>query len=334
VRCLPLAALIAAGALLAHCRHGTVASGAPAASLPVEPLELPALLDLRDKRLDQLRVSANGTLLFTRWALSEAAFDYRVVHLPDGAPVWSWQGSFRNSLWQLALSPEGTAGFVFLPLGPEAPFLIFRVSGTPIPMTDVEFTGGAWARGGGWFGGSSGAYNADGTLRGKPVPDWVKVRDELFMTGTRPDTLRYMHAGNVMEWDGRTPPTVAGSWHCAPQVKQHRLSPKEPVRFSPDGRYIAWILQSSGALTVCDGESGLEFEIAPSPAPAAWTDSRHLWWLDEGAVAGMDVLTRQNMPRILLPGGAEAVSLAASTHPPALFVGTGEGHLFRIPLSH
>ncbi len=300
----------------------------------MEPLEVPALLDLRDKRLEQLRVSANGALLFTRWALSEEAFDYRVVRLPDGVPVWNWQGRLRNDLWQLALSPAGTAGFVFLPLGPEEPFLIFRVSGAPIPMADVEFTGGAWAHGGGWFGGSSGAYNADGTLRGNPVPDWVKVRDELFMTGTRPDTLRYMHAGDVKEWDGRTPPTVVGAWHCAPRVEQHRLSPKEPTRFSPDGRYIAWTLQSSGALTVCDGESGLEFEITSSPAPAAWTDSRHLWWLEEGAIAGMDVLTREKLPRLLLPGGAEAVSLAASIQPPALFVGTGDGQLFRLPLSH
>jgi hypothetical protein len=117
-------------------------------------------------------------------------------------------------------------------------------------------------------------------------------------------------------------------------VEQHRLSPKAPGRFSPDGRYIAWSLQSSSALTVCDGESGLEFEIAPSAAPAAWTDNRHLWWIDAGALVGMDVLTREDVPRILLPGGAKAVSLSASTQPPALFVGTGTGHLFRIPLSH
>lgn len=333
-RLLPLAALVFAGALLTQCRHGTVAEGAPAASRLVEALEVPTLLDLRDSRLEELRVSANGTLLFTRWALPEGAFDYRVVRLPDGAPVWSWRGHLRNQLWLLALSPDGTAGFVFLPLGPEAPFIIFRDSGSPIPMTDVEFTGGAWASGGGWFGGSSGAYDADGTLRGSPVPDWVKVKDELFMTGTRPDTLRYMHAGNVMEWDGRSPPTVVGAWPCASRVEQHRLSPKAPGRFSPDGRYIAWILKASSALNVCDGESGLEFQIAPSPAPAAWTDSRHLWWLDEGALAGMNVLTRESLPRIQLPGGAKAVSLAASTQPPALFVGTGTGHLFRIPLSH
>lgn len=332
-RLLSLAALALAGALLTHCRHDTVAEGAPAASRPVEPLALPALSDLRDSRLEELRVSANGTLLFSRWALPDDVFDYRVSRLPDGAPVWSWRGSLRNDLWHLALSPDGTAGFVFLPLGPEAPFIIFRDSGAPIPMTDVEFTGGAWARGGGWFGGASGAYNADGSLRGGPVPSWLNVKDELFMTGTRPDTLRYMHAGDVMEWDGRTPPTVVGAWECASRVAQHRLSPKVPVRFSPDGRFIAWVLQSSGALTVCDGQSGLEFEVAPRSAPAAWTDSRHLWWLDEGAVAGMDALTRESLPRLLLPGGARAVSLAASTQPPALFVGTGTGHLFRIPLS-
>jgi hypothetical protein len=135
-----------------------------------------------------------------------------------------------------------------------------------------------------------------------------------------------------MEWDGRSPPHVVGTWRCASRVKQHRLSPKEPGRFTPDGRYIAWLVQSTGALTVCDGESGQEFEVAPNPAPAAWTDDRHLWWLDEGALAGMDVLTRERMPRIPLPDGARAVSLAASTQPPALFVGTSAGQLFRIPL--
>ncbi|WPB82229.1 hypothetical protein KYC5002_24320 [Archangium violaceum] len=332
MRALPLAALALAGALLTHCRHGAVTEGAPAASPPVEPLELPAPRGLQDGRLEQLRVSASGTLLFTRWALPDAVFDYRVVHLPEGAEVWSWRGSLRNDLWLLALSPDGTAGFVFLPLGPEAPFVIFRVSGAPIPMTEVEFTGGAWASGGGWFGGSSGAYNADGTLRGGPVPDWQHVRDELFMAGTRPGTLRYVHAGDVMEWDGRSPPGVAGPWRCASQLEQHRLSSKEPARFSPDGRYIAWALSSSGALTVCDGESGQELEVAPSAAPAAWTDDRHLWWLDDGALTGMNVLTRERMPRIPLPDGGRAVTLAASTQPPALFAGTSTGRLFRIPL--
>ncbi|WP_224369035.1 hypothetical protein [Hyalangium versicolor] len=331
-RLLSLVALALTGALLTHCRHGAEGGGPPSASPSIEPLEVPSLLGLRDSRLDQLQVSANGTLLFSRWALPDAAFDYRVVRLPDGAPVWSWQGSFHNDLWKLALSPDGTAGFVFLPVGPEAPFIIFRSSGAPIPMTDVEFTGGAWANGGGWFGGSSGAYNADGTPRGKPVPDWVKVKDELFLTGTRPDTLRYMHAGSVMEWDGRSPPTVAGAWRCASQVEQHRLSPHEPGRFSPDGRYIAWVLRASSALTVCDGESGLEFELSPNPAAVAWTSNRHLWWIHEGSLLGMDVVTRESLPRIQLPGGAKAVSLAASTQPPALFVGTGTGHLFRIPL--
>ncbi|ADO70663.1 hypothetical protein [Stigmatella aurantiaca] len=334
MRLLPLSALMLAGALLIHCRHGAGAGGAPAAASRIEPLELSALGDLRDKRLDQLRVSANGALLFTRWALSDGGFDYRVVQLPDGQPVWSWQGTLQNQLWQLALSPDGPIGFVFLPLGPEAPFIIFRASGAPIPMTDVEFTGGAWASGSHWFGGSSGAYNADGTLRGKPVPDWLKVKDELFMPGSRPETLRYMHAGNVMEWDGRSTPTVVGSWQCAPQVEQHRLSPLEPLRFSSDGRYVAWTLKASKALTVCDGESGLDFEISPNPAPAAWADNRHLWWLDAGALLGMNVLTREALPRIPLPEGEKAVSLAASIQPPALFVGTEQGHLLRIPLSH
>jgi len=329
-----LSALLLAGTLLPQCRHGpgveVLAASTPGSP---EPLEVPALLELRDKRLDQLRVSADGSLLFTRWALSEDAFDYRVVHLPDGAPVWSAKGTPRNGLWTLELSPEGSAGFVFLPLERDSSFIIFRAAGAPIPMTDVEFTGGSWAQGGGWFGGSSGAYNADGTRRGKSVPDWLKVEEELFLPGIRPDTLRYMHDGHVMEWDGRDPPTAVGAWHCSQQAKQHRLTPSEPVRFSPDGRYIAWVLRSTGALTVCDGESGAEFELAPHPTPAAWVDNQHLWWLDAGALVGMDVLTRERTPRLPLPDGAKAVSLAASTSPPALFVGTEQGRLFRLPLS-
>lgn len=41
------------------------------------------------------------------------------------------------------------------------------------------------------------------------------------------------------------------------------------------------------------------------------------------------VLTRERMP---LPDGARAVTLEASTQPPALFAGTSTGRLFRIPL--
>ncbi|WP_257447513.1 hypothetical protein [Archangium lipolyticum] len=327
-----LSALVLASALLTHCRHGPEAETRPAADAgpgAVEPLDLPVP---RGQRPDQLRVSEDGRLLFTRWVLEEDTFDYRVVDLTSGEPVWDWRGSLRNGLWTLVLSPEGGAGFVFLPSGPEAAFLIFRASAAPIVMSEAEFTGGTWARGGGWFGGSSGAYNADGSRRGKAVPDWRAVKDELFLPGREPDTVRYMHAGHVWEWNGRTAPRVVGEWRCTSQVEAHRLTPSEPVRFSPEGRYIAWRLKASNALTVCDGESGEEFALAPGPAPAAWTDAHHVWWLEAGAILGMDVRTRERLPRRVLPSGAKAVALAASVHPPALFVGSEQGHLYRLPL--
>ncbi len=330
-----LSALLLASALLTHCRHGAEATpphGETTGPGTFQPLDLAPPPGPGDPRLDQLRVSEDGQLLFTRWALGEDLFDYRVVRLPGGEPVWDWRGGFPNGLWTLALSPEGAAGLVFLPTDPDASFLIFRASAAPLALTGVEFTGGTWARGGGWFGGSSGAYNLDGTPRGKRVADWLQVKDALFLPGLRPDTVRYMHGGQVLEWDGRTAPIEVGEWRCVPRVGAHRLTSSEPVRFSPDGRYIAWRLKASQALTVCDGDSGEEFELAPGPTPAAWTDAQHLWWLDAGTLRGMDVRTRERLPGPALPPGERAVALAASVHPPALFIGTERGHLLRLPL--
>lgn len=350
-----MSALVLAGALLTHCRRGAEdtaqqpppapAKPTPAASSPPtpsppslrpgapEPLEVPALGELRGKRLEQLRVSANGALLFTRWEVAEETFDYRVVHLPTGKRVWGWKGVLPNDRWNLQLSPEGSAGIVFLALGPEAPYTLFRLSGAPTPLSNTEFPGGVWASGGGWFGGAFGAYNADGTPRGQKVPDWLDVEEELFIAGTRPDTLRYMHAGKVFEWDGRGTPTEVGSWRCSEQVKQHWMSHMEPPQISPDGRFIVWTVRDSGALTVCDGESGKELELAPGATPTGWADNRLLWRIDAGALVGMDVLTRENTPRITLPEGEKAVALAVATQPPALFVGTDKGRLLRIPLT-
>lgn len=337
MRFVSLSALLLAGALLTHCRHGTVDAGVStrsvARSSSPELLEVPVLADLRDKRLEHLRVSANGELLFARWDVSEGALDYRVVHLPTGKLVWSWQGAMRADRWRLSLSPDGAAGIVFLALGLDSHYTIFRVSGEPIPMMDVEFASGAWANGGGWVGGPLGAYNADGSFRGNPVPNGLKTKADLYIPGARPGTVRYMYAGSVFEWSGDAPPVVLGPWKCSDEVVQHwyRL-PEKAVRISPDGRFVAWTVMSSDALTVCDGESGEEFEVAPTSTPAAWVNNRVLWRLDAGTLVGLDVLTREETQRITLPGGERAVSLDASTQPPALFIGTDQGRLLRIPL--
>jgi hypothetical protein len=333
-------ALILVGTTLTHCRHDTGPRSQQVTSLStptpdaIETLTVPALADLRGQRLEQLRVSANGALLFTRWALPENTFDFRVVHLPTGSPLWSGKTVSRSGPWTLALSPDGSAGFVFLPLGPEAPFILFRLSAPPLAMTDVEFTGGAWASGGKWFGGSSGAYAADGKPRGKPIPHWQEVQDELFLPGVRPDTVRYMDAGNVFEWNGLEAPSVVGSWACSAQVSRHRLSPTEPVGFSPDGRFIAWHLKDTQALTLCDGESGEDIELASGPTSAAWLDRQRLWWISGGSIVGRNVIKRQALACPPLPDGEKAIALAASIQPPALFVGTDKGRLLRISIDH
>lgn len=337
MRFVSLSALLLAGALLTHCRHGAVDAGVSktleAGSASPELLDVPALADLQESRLDQLRVSDNGELLFTRWEVAEGDFDYRVVHLPTGKLIWSWRGILKVDRWRLSFSPDGSAGIVFLPIGLETPFIIFRVSGEPIPMTDIEFSGGAWANGGGWFGGPLGAYNADGSVRGKMVPNGLKTEEDMYVAGTRPDTLRYMYAGSVFEWSGNAPPIELGPWKCSDDVVRHWLwAPEKRRRVSPDGRFIAWTVTSSDALTVCDGESGEEFEVAPNSTPAAWVNNRVLWRLDAGALVGLDVLTREETQRITLPGGEKAVALDASTQPPALFIGTEQGRLLRIPL--
>lgn len=295
-----------------------------------EPLALSTLQAPRSKRLDQLRVSSNGALLFARWAVREG-FDYRVVYLSTKKLLWSWKGRFKSDLWELALSPEGSVGYASLPLDAAGAIFIFNTIGKPLSLS-LEYAGGAWANGGAWFGGPTGSYNADGRPRSGPaLPDWTQIEPVLFRPGARSGTIRYVHAGSVFEWEGQGPPVEVGRWNCPEDG--HFLGTQEPLQFSPDGRFVAWLSSSKDQLTVCDGNSGAEFQVAPQDTPFAWVDDHTLWRIDAGELVGLDVLTHESTPRLKLPEGAKAVALGASTHPPALFVGTEAGKLWRIPLT-
>lgn len=287
----------------------------------------------------RLEVSADGALLLAVRRDAAHPYAYTLLHTGTGQVLWQAADvcCAGPPPWDVLPAPKGGAAAVLYPDPgqPQGSYRLLLPDGKPVPLPD--FSGGAWAADGSWLGGSLGAFAADGRARGAAVPNAKKVPDVLFGPGPTPGTLRYVDGAQRYQWDGAHPPRPAGPWRCAAAQKQRNLDGPSvaPVRFSSDGRFVAWSARSdTRTVFVCDAEDGQEQGLPGEVLSFAFAGPAELYY-----VAADGSLWRRALPfgkpaAVRLPGNVKEQprSVAVAADARSLYVGTQEGNVYRLPL--
>lgn len=290
-----------------------------------------------------LSVSQDGQLLLVQRALAEGG---RVSTLLDpelGRVIWERQGV---DLPVLRLAPVAPFHHGDARLAPVALLLqadsgkghLLRGDGRELSVTLGLDT--RWAADGSWAGGGQGAIDSAGHhLGGPPLP----VAPSLVLPGPSADTLRLVSEELVFVWDGVHEPIVEALWSGGAVERDRLLDPDGDLapRPSPDGRYLVWHdREQPWRVYVCDLSTGEERELPQYCRAVVWTEPDTLWMIisdcpapEPGKRAELWVwrLHQAGPQRAELPV-ERPERLAASLEPRALWVGTEEGRLWRLPL--
>lgn len=306
-----------------------------ASAAGASPLKLPDRGPPAEGRqsVRRLEASPSGLLLVVR--LGGHPYRYDLLDR-DGRVIWQAEDACCGGAppWDVLLSPTTAAAVVRYPDGRPRDEYKLLLPGRP-PQTLVQFSGGAFAADGSWFGGAMGSYSEGGTAWSVGVPRGRRVLDGLFGPGPRPDTLRYIDGNRRYVWNGRGAPESDGLWACAARVPERNLDGPAvaPVRQSADGRFVAWAQRGSTDLIfVCDGRGGPgSREVALGEVSSyAWADERELYYIKEGAVQRRSFPEGAAQPvPVKLPAGVlpSAVAVAGGW----VLVGTDSGDVYRQP---
>ena len=308
--------------------------------VPLRPVQRP--VSSAPHPIRRLEVSEDGAFLFVAREGGGEPLAYSLINLRDGETRWEYRDpccAGSPPRWSVRLGANGAA--LLLGFGPDAPAQLLSPSGalSLVEGGDPELR---WAPGGRWFGGAGGAWSADGDrLGGPPLPE---AELNLVLPGPREGTLRLVADGVLYTWDGQTPPASEGLGPDVNELNQARLTEEGyfPPRPAPDGQHLAAhdrLDPSRVRVLSLDGE---EWEEVPAFVRAvAWSSPTALWALvangeAPGEITRVELQSRDfaGEPATPLPWpqGERASALAAATKPPALYVGTEEGNVYRIDL--
>lgn len=283
----------------------------------------------------RLEVSADGARLLVVREGGEPNH-YLLLDLRSGLPLWEHRDpccAGPPPEWAVRLAPGEDRALL---LGFEPPAMMLD-QGRVWELSFVGFDA-RFCPDGTWIGGSEGSLTADGTpLDGPPLESPV----ELVLPGPEPGLLRLVSEELVFVWDGRGPARSEGLWLGERAPGEHTLHNQgyQPVVSSPDGGYIVW--SDAAGLSVSALATGQERRLPAGVQAAAWSGPEALWLVvADGELPGD--ITSARLVRVhpltgeerehLLPEGWLPTALAASTVPPALFVGGADGRVLRVDL--
>lgn len=290
----------------------------------------------------RLLAASDGGLLFVVRRDAGHPFAYALIDAEGRGGRVLWQGADACCAgplpWSVLLAPRGKEAALSFPTAKTPPG--YRLVRRRLPLP--ELAGGAWAADGSWLGGSMGAFAADGKRLTGPLQAPQEVNDLLFAPGPTPDTLRFVRSGVRYRWDGREAPSREGAWPCDRASAGRDLGGGAPLRFSPDGRFVAWSPRGAPErVLLCDSRDGRELSLGGAVTAVDFLSAATVVYTSGGRLRQRALPGGPEQPFALPPrAGAnqgakepaaeEITAVAAAPSAGLLFIGNREGEVYRV----